>query len=125
MSAARAGSSRLVLLVEVEVLAHQRQTQFASEPAGSVPEPARIGRGTPVAFAVQHGGGQLGVVRPGPHVEVVAADRCPHVVDDAQLGVDVDGPALQVLDVEHLDPVPPASRTMASASACPNIADSL
>ena len=100
------GVEQVIVLVEVEVFAHHRETQLAGEPAGSVPEPAGIGRGALVAFGVQHRGGQLGVVRPGPRVEVVAADRRPDVVDDAQLGVDVDGQALQVLDVEHLHPVP-------------------
>ena len=48
---------------------------------------------------------QLGVVRPGPAVEVVRADRGPGVVDDAHLGVHVDGRAGAVLDAVDRDPV--------------------
>jgi hypothetical protein len=100
------GIEQIVVLVDPEVFAQHREAQLTSKPAGSVPEPAGIDRGTLVAFGVHHRGGQLGVVRPGPRVEVVAAHRCPDVVDDAQLGVHVDGQALQVLDIEHLNPVP-------------------
>ncbi len=48
---------------------------------------------------------QFRVVRPRAVVEVVAAHHRPDVVDDAQLGVHVDRPALVVLDIEDLHTV--------------------
>jgi hypothetical protein len=59
-------------------------------------------------------------VRPGPGVEVVAADRGPDIIDDADLGVNVDRQALVILDVEDLHSLL-ASRM---ASAWPSVAGS-
>ena len=88
------------------MFAHELETQLSGESAGTVTEAAGIGRSARVAFVVEHRGGQLGVVGPRSHVEILATDQRPDIVDDAELGVDVDGPALQVLDVEDLNPFP-------------------
>src|SRR4051812_21721424 len=77
------GVEQVIVLVHAEVFAHHGEAQLASEPPGSIPQPAGIGGGTLVAFGVHHRSGQLRVVGPGPRVEVVAAHRRPHVVDDA------------------------------------------
>jgi hypothetical protein len=46
---------------------------------------------------VENNGGELGVVRPGPATEVVRAGAGPGVVDDADLGMHVDGDTRVVL----------------------------
>ena len=83
-----------------------------------------VGRFARVPFGVQHGGGQLRVVRPGPGVEVVAADRRPDIVDDADLGVHVDRHARWFSTSRICTRSAPASRTMPMASAWPSVAGS-
>jgi hypothetical protein len=39
---------------------------------------------------VDHSAAEFGVVGPRAAIEVVRPDRCPHVVDDADLRMDVD-----------------------------------
>ena len=63
------------------------------------------GRVVEVAAVVDHGAGDLAVAGPGTPVEVVGADAGPAVVDDAGLGVHVDGQALLVAQAEHRDAV--------------------
>ena len=41
-------------------------------------------------------------MRPGPAIEVVAADARPDIVDDTHLGVHVHRRALVVFDIEHM-----------------------
>ena len=85
---------------EPEVLAPERAAELAGE------EPGRGVVGVSEAVdggGVEDGAGQLAVGGPGPAVEVVGADGEPDVVDDADLGVDVDRRPLLVLEVEHVD----------------------
>ena len=70
-------------------------------PAGG---PLALGRPT-LHGLVDDGAGELGVVGPGAAVEVVGADAGPRVVDYADLGVDVHGCALVVLEAIHRDSV--------------------
>ena len=96
----------------VEVLGGERAAQGQRVAAGAGPASAAAGRGV-----VPDRGGELGVVRPGPAVEVVRAGRRPHVVDDADLGVHVDRRAGVVLDAVDGDPVgrrPARSRSSAA-----------
>src|ERR687892_2197540 len=88
-----------------QVLGGQAQAQLAGEDPGPVPHPRRVAGITPVKGLVEHGTAELGVVRPRAQVEVVGPDGRPYVVDDACLGVDVDGFALVVLEVVDGNPV--------------------
>ena len=54
---------------------------------------------------IEDGAGEFAVRGPGAAVEVVRPAGEPGVVDDADLGVDVDGSARAVLEVEDADPV--------------------
>ena len=66
----------------------------------------RPGRGlTLVERRVDDCARQLGVVGPRAAVDVVGAGDHPYVVDDADLGVDVDRRALRVLDVADAHPI--------------------
>ena len=60
-----------------------------------------------VQLFVDHGTRCLGVVGPRSPIEIVGADNHPHVVYDAHLGVDIDGPARLRLEVVDRDAVPP------------------
>ena len=101
------GVEQVIVLVKVEVFAQQRETQLTGEASGFVPEPTgsrRSGAGSrseSSTAAVSSESCVQDLV-----VEVVATDRRPDIVDDAQLGMDVNGTALHVLDIEHLNPVP-------------------
>src|SRR6266536_470955 len=82
-----------------QMLAPQAQAQVASEDAGAVAEAGRVRGWSRVEGGVEHGCGELRVMGPRAAVEVVRADRGPHVVDDADLGVDVDRSCILVLEV--------------------------
>ena len=94
-----------VARIATEVLRRQADTRVARQHPGTVTQAGGIGRSPAVAPAVDHRARQLGVVRPRAAVEVVGARRHPDVVDDADLGVHVDGRALLVLEVVHRDPI--------------------
>jgi hypothetical protein len=78
-----------VVLGQAEVLRPQRRTQPTVQ----------------LAVGVDDRAGELGVVAPRAEVEVVGADGHPLVVDDADLGVDVDRRTRVILEVEHAEPV--------------------
>ncbi len=88
-----------------EVLPPQLQPQVTCELASSVAEAGRIDGGARVACGVDDRAGDLGVVAPRPSIEVVRSDGGPHVVDHADLGVDVNRNAVKVLDVVDRDAV--------------------
>ena len=102
---ARGRVDEVVVAVRVKVLPPQLEAQVAREAPSAVTEPGRVAGLARVTLVVEDGARQLAVVRPATHVEVVAADRRPHVVDDADLGVDVHRRADAVLQVEHAHPV--------------------
>ena len=81
-----------------EVLAGEGQPEVPGEAPRPVAEPCRVLRRSLVEGLVEDGDAELGVPRPGAAVEVVGADRGPDVVDDAGLGVHVDGGRVVVLD---------------------------
>ena len=78
------------------------EPELAGEAPRAVAQTGGVPRLTVVEAPVEDRGGELGVVRPRPSVEVVAPHGGPHVVDHADLGVDVDRGAVVVLDVEDL-----------------------
>lgn len=82
----------VVARVPVEMFAGKGQAQVPRVGAGVLagsPWGARLARvECPVQdSAAQLSSAQLGIMSPGAQVEVVRADRCPHIVDDAGLGV--------------------------------------
>src|SRR5438067_1925315 len=80
-----------------EVLVPQGQSKPSGERPRPVAEPSWIGRETLVALVVEHGACQLGVMGPGASVQIVGPDPQPHVIDHAELPVNVDRPARLVL----------------------------
>jgi hypothetical protein len=76
-----------------EVLSPERQPQRARELAASVTEAARIKRNPVVEFAVNHGARKFRVMSPRAAIQIVRPDGRPDVIDDTDLGVDVDGSA--------------------------------
>ena len=70
--------------------APQPQAQISREMPGAVAKAGRIAGLPRIALLVEDCARDLGVVGPRPPVEVVRADRRPHVVDHADLGVHVD-----------------------------------
>ena len=101
------GSKQLQTIVEVdrdfvglEVFAPQLKSSLASDDPCCVAGAGRILRCSLIEAVVQNRARKLGVVRPGSAIQVVRADRHPHVVDDADLGVDVDRQSilLEVVD---------------------------
>ena len=88
-----------------EVLAGEGQPEMPGEAPRPVAEPTRVDRCALVEGLVDDGDAELGVPRPRATVEVVGSDRGPDVVDDARLGVHVDGGRLVVLDPVDGDPI--------------------
>src|SRR5664280_1172088 len=83
----------------------ERQPQFASELAASVTESARIERTPVIEFAINHGAREFRVMSPRTAIQIVRSDGRPYVVNNTDLGVDVNGSACFVLDVVDLDSV--------------------
>src|SRR6478736_7862431 len=93
----------IVAVAASEVLAQEGEARVAGQPSCPITQAARIRRRPIVELAVQHRAGELGIVGPRASVDVVRPDLEPDVVDDARLGMDVDGSALTVLQVVHGD----------------------
>lgn len=77
----------------------ERQTQVASEFATSVTHTGRVEGFTVVVPAVNHGAREFRIVRPRASIEVIRTDGGPHVIDYADLGVDVNRCSCFVLQV--------------------------
>src|SRR5487761_814977 len=101
----RIEQTAIVAVRAAKMLAPQLQSQVAGELSGAVPKARRIEGFATIALVVYHGARDLGVMTPGPPIEVVRSDRCPDVVDHADLGVNVDGNAGEVLDVVDGDTI--------------------
>ena len=98
-----ADNDRPVWTEATEVLAPQLEPKVPCELPSTVAKPRRINRFTLITLVVKHSARDLGVVTPRSSVEVVGPDRRPDVVDHADLGVDVDGSPLRILDVIDAD----------------------
>ena len=99
------------------MLGPESQTEITRELAAPITEAPRINRRSVVELGVEHGTGHLRIVRPRAAIQVVGTDTRPDVVDDTDLGMDVDGCAELVLEVVDADALPPAARTVSNARA--------
>jgi hypothetical protein len=95
----------VVAVVASEVFAPEAQTRVACQHTGAVSEARGVERFPLVVGRVEHGARNLGVVGPRTPVEVVGPDLQPDVVDDTDLGVDVDGRAVRILQVVEPDAI--------------------
>jgi hypothetical protein len=101
----RIEQASIVAVRAAEMLTPQLQPQVSGELSGSVSKARRIEWLATIALFVDHGARDLGVVAPGPPIEIVGAHGCPDVIDHADLGVDVHRNAREVLDVVDRDTI--------------------
>lgn len=83
-----------VILVQAQVFSPELEPETVGQGAGSLR----------TSCGVDDRAGELAVRGPGPTVEVVRSAREPGVVDDADLGMDVDRSPGSVLQIEHAEP---------------------
>jgi hypothetical protein len=104
----------------VKVFGGESQSQVAGESSCPAAEAVQGGGVAVIEGIVQDGAGEFGVMGPGAAVDVVRADAGPHIVDDADFGVHVDGtPAwFSIPYTPTLDP--PAWRTRFRACCRPS-----
>src|ERR1019366_8726962 len=75
------------------------------ELAASVTESARMKRNSVIEFAINYGARKFRVMSPRSAVQIVRSDGPPNVVDNTNLGVDVNGSVDFVLDIVDPDAI--------------------